>query len=234
MDKTWVCTPWHISSNCAIRRFPKMDGLNSVIICREGGHDVLWWFSTFDDAWQETSKNVVFLLLFSRIVSWHLFGCPLPTVPLFLHLLHPPWSVLGIRHFRAFFGSSSRTFGLQDPKPRPTNPPQILKYAPNKTPHLHEPFFEQFVRFFAFFPVTRVRNPTEIVQNNLFRWIFYFGCILGVDFPLLTNANHRRETVHSGQNQREVHLSALCYLLFAASESARAKQRRLERHDSCR
>ena len=28
--------------------------------------------------------------------------------------------------------------------------------------------FEKFVQTFALFPVTRVRNPTEIVQMNLF------------------------------------------------------------------
>ena len=44
----------------------------------------------------------------------------------------------------------------------------------------------KFVRTFAFFPVTRVRNTTEIVQNNLFKSTFILGGeSLRVDFPPL-------------------------------------------------
>ena len=44
-------------------------------------------------------------------------------------------------------------------------------------------FFEEFARTFPCFPVTRVRNPTKIVQINSFRWTFlfwvdFFGWIL--------------------------------------------------------
>ena len=39
-------------------------------------------------------------------------------------------------------------------------------------------FFQKFAHIFAFFPVTRVRNPMEIAQKNLFKRI----CLFGVDF----------------------------------------------------
>ena len=45
--------------------------------------------------------------------------------------------------------------------------------------------FEKFVQTFACYPVTRVRNPTEIVQKNLFRWTFIYGGFFRVDFPPL-------------------------------------------------
>ena len=47
---------------------------------------------------------------------------------------------------------------------KPTQNPEIPKKH-----RVHTNFFEKFARTFAFFPVTRVRNPTEIVQKNLFR-----------------------------------------------------------------
>ena len=43
-----------------------------------------------------------------------------------------------------------------------------------KNHRVHTNFFEKFARTFAFFPVTRVSNPTEIVQKNLFGWTFLF------------------------------------------------------------
>ena len=51
---------------------------------------------------------------------------------------------------------------LQDLEPK--NPPKFPKYQ--KTPRLHE-LFREVVRASAFFPVTRVRNPTESVQAVL-------------------------------------------------------------------
>ena len=56
---------------------------------------------------------------------------------------------------------------LEAPKPtqNPEIPPKHRVYAN---------FFERFARTFAFFPVTQVRNPTKIVQKNLFRWTFLF------------------------------------------------------------
>ena len=50
-------------------------------------------------------------------------------------------------------------------------PPKIPKYQ--KTPRLHE-LFRKFARTFPCSPVTWVRNPTEIVQKNSFRWTFLF------------------------------------------------------------
>ena len=54
-------------------------------------------------------------------------------------------------------------------------------FKPNQNPEIttrqhriYTNFFEKFARTFAFFPVTRIRNPTEIVQKNLFRWTFLF------------------------------------------------------------
>ena len=47
---------------------------------------------------------------------------------------------------------------------KPTQNPDIPKKH-----RVHANFFEKFARTFAFFPVTRVRNPTEIVQKNLFK-----------------------------------------------------------------
>ena len=43
-----------------------------------------------------------------------------------------------------------------------------------KKRRIHPNFFKKFARTFACFPVTRVRKPREIVQKNLFRWIFLF------------------------------------------------------------
>ena len=47
---------------------------------------------------------------------------------------------------------------------KPTQNPEIPKKH-----GVHANFFEKFARTFAFLPVTRVRNPTEIVQKNLFK-----------------------------------------------------------------
>ena len=47
---------------------------------------------------------------------------------------------------------------------RPTQNPEIPKKH-----RVHANFFEKFARTFPCFPVRRVRNPTEIVQKNLFR-----------------------------------------------------------------
>ena len=50
----------------------------------------------------------------------------------------------------------------------------------HKIPKKHRAFtnfFEKFARTFSFFPVTRVRNPTGIVQKSLFKWTFSFGWI---------------------------------------------------------
>ena len=52
--------------------------------------------------------------------------------------------------------------------PKPTQYPQIKKHQ------RYANLFEKFAWHFAFFPVTQVRNPTEIVQKNLFRWTFLF------------------------------------------------------------
>ena len=60
--------------------------------------------------------------------------------------------------------------------------PQIPKYPQKKHRRVHANFFVKFARIFAFFPVTRVRNPAEIVQEKLVRmnfflfwWIFFSG-----------------------------------------------------------
>ena len=47
---------------------------------------------------------------------------------------------------------------------KPTQNPEIPKKH-----RVYANFFEKFARTFAFFPVTRVRNPAEIVQINSFR-----------------------------------------------------------------
>ena len=47
---------------------------------------------------------------------------------------------------------------------QPTPNPEIPKKHRVRTN-----FFKKFARTFAFFPVIRVRNPTEIVQKNFFR-----------------------------------------------------------------
>ena len=60
---------------------------------------------------------------------------------------------------------------------KPTQNPEMPKRH-----RVYTNFFGKFTRTFAFFPVTRVRNPTEIVQINLFRWSFYFGVILSIGF----------------------------------------------------
>ena len=52
---------------------------------------------------------------------------------------------------------------------RPTQNPEIPKKR-----RVYVNFFEKFARTFAFVPVTRVRNPTELVQKNSFRWSFLF------------------------------------------------------------
>ena len=55
---------------------------------------------------------------------------------------------------------------------------KLFKPTPNpeipKNHRVYMNFFEKFARTFAFFPVTRIRNPTEIVQKNLFRRAFLF------------------------------------------------------------
>ena len=43
-----------------------------------------------------------------------------------------------------------------------------------KKHRVHTNFFDKFARTFPCFPVTRVRNPAEIVQINSFRWTFLF------------------------------------------------------------
>ena len=48
-------------------------------------------------------------------------------------------------------------------------------------------FFEKFVRTSTFFPVTRVRNPTEIIQKNCSDALFIFGWIFRVDCPPVKN-----------------------------------------------
>ena len=53
---------------------------------------------------------------------------------------------------------------------RPQNTSQIPKYQ-TKTLRLHE-LFRNLRANSAFFPVTRVSNPTEFVQKNLFRRTF--------------------------------------------------------------
>ena len=56
---------------------------------------------------------------------------------------------------------------------KPTQHPEI----PKKN-CVYANFFENFARNFAFFPVTRVRNTTEIVQKkNFSNELFYFGWI---------------------------------------------------------
>ena len=47
---------------------------------------------------------------------------------------------------------------------QPTQNPEIPKKH-----RVYTNFFEEFARTFPYFPVTRVRNPTEIVQKNLFK-----------------------------------------------------------------
>ena len=56
---------------------------------------------------------------------------------------------------------------LSEPKieaPKPTQNPEIPKKH-----RVYTNFIEKFARTFPYFPVTRVRNPTEIIQKNLFR-----------------------------------------------------------------
>ena len=60
---------------------------------------------------------------------------------------------------------------------KPTPNPEI----PTKTVRLRE-LFEKFARTFAFFPVTRVRKPTEIVQKTCSDELFYFGWIFSGGF----------------------------------------------------
>ena len=56
-------------------------------------------------------------------------------------------------------------------------PPKIPKYQKKH---------RKFTRTFAYFPVTRVRNPMEIVQKKTCSdELFYFGWIFWVDFPPL-------------------------------------------------
>ena len=62
--------------------------------------------------------------------------------------------------------------------PKPTQNPEIPKKH-----RTHKNFFKKFAQTLAFFPVTRVRNPTEIVQKTCSDERFYFGWILWVDFP---------------------------------------------------
>ena len=54
--------------------------------------------------------------------------------------------------------------GPKEPTPNPDIPKKYCVYTN---------FFEEFARTFAFFPVTRVRNPMEIVQKELVRMIFF-------------------------------------------------------------
>ena len=74
--------------------------------------------------------------------------------------------------------------------PKTTPNPKI----PKKRNRVYANVFEKFARTFAFFPVTQVRNPTEIVQKNLFRQFFlFFGGFFRVDFPPLIMEGERRE-----------------------------------------
>ena len=71
------------------------------------------------------------------------------------------------------FGSGN--FRNSDSRGRKAQP----KSRNTKIHHVHTNFFEKFARTFAFFPVTQVRNPKEIVQNRwtfLF-WVDFFGWI---------------------------------------------------------
>ena len=56
---------------------------------------------------------------------------------------------------------------------KPTQNPEIPKNH-----CVYTNFVEKFARTFAFFPATRVRKPTKIVQIKLLRWTLFFG----VDF----------------------------------------------------
>ena len=68
---------------------------------------------------------------------------------------------------------------IRDPKPNPQSRKTTL--------HLHGFFFEKFVRTFPCFPVTRVRNPTGIVQKKLARMNFIFEVgVYRVAFPPVT------------------------------------------------
>ena len=81
-------------------------------------------------------------------------------------------------NFRALFVSISvalkRSFLQNSLCKRAT----LTKYPPSPPKEKHRIYvdiFEKFEWTFAFFHVTRVRNPTAIVQKNVFRWIFYLG-----------------------------------------------------------
>ena len=80
-------------------------------------------------------------------------------------------------HFASPFASERRGF----PVPHPKSPNTQKNTAFTRT------FSKSSSKPFCLFPVTWARNPTEIVQKNLFTWTFlYFGWIFsGVDFPLL-------------------------------------------------
>ena len=53
----------------------------------------------------------------------------------------------------------------EEPTPNPEIP---------KKHRVYTNFFEKFAWIFALFPVTQVRNPTEIIHKNSFRWNFLF------------------------------------------------------------
>ena len=78
------------------------------------------------------------------------------------------------RHFSRQFGRGSlrvknclETVGRQF-LPRDINLSRRARWG-KKNLLLPTNFFEKFARTFAFFPVTRVKNPTEIAKKNLFR-----------------------------------------------------------------
>ena len=74
---------------------------------------------------------------------------------------------------------------LGQKKPREVVLMLVLNRGQKKTPKIpiyqknavHTNFFGKFARTSPSCPVPQVRNPTDIVQRNLFRWTFYFGWI---------------------------------------------------------
>ena len=89
-----------------------------------------------------------------------------PKTPPFTHIVGP---ISGDRH-KTLFKSTLSGNGLFSKKAleRPQTPPQIPKDRKKKH-RIGTNLFEMFARTFAFFLVTRVRSPTEIVQKNMLR-----------------------------------------------------------------
>ena len=85
--------------------------------------------------------------------------------------------------------------------PNPEIPPKC---------RVHADFFEKFARTFALFPVTRVRNPTEIVYKKLVQMNFFiFGGFFRVDFPPMKHSHFLQYRCHFYQklrcNKRKLH-----------------------------